>query len=244
MKKTVLIAICGFLSAGVMAQAKKPATAAKPAAKTTAAKSATGAPAMKNQLDSFSYAIGVSMANFYKSQGIKNVNKQLILKALEDVQNGKPTMDEMQCNNAVMSYMQSIRSEKASGNKKAGEVFLAENKKKPGVVTLPSGLQYTVLQEGTGPKPTIDDEVKVHYQGTLLDGTIFDSSIQRGEPIVLGLKNVIRGWTEALQLMPTGSKWRLFIPSDLAYGDNQAGETIKPGSTLIFDVELLEIVKK
>ncbi len=245
MKKIVLIAICGFLSAGVMAQAKKPATAAKPAAsKSAAAKPAVNAPVMKNQLDSFSYAVGLSLANFYKSQGVTNVNNQLIIKALNDVQKGKPALDEMQANNAVMAYMQAIRSEKAAGNKKAGEAFLAENKKKPDVVTLPSGLQYTILKEGTGPKPTADDEVKVHYEGKLLDGYVFDSSIKRGEPIVLGLKNVIRGWTEALQLMPTGSKWRLFIPSDLAYGDNQAGEDIKPGSTLVFDVELIEIVKK
>lgn len=152
-------------------------------------------------------------------------------------------MNEEQVNSCIMGFIQEAKSEKASGNKKEGESFLAENKSKQGVTTTASGLQYSVITEGTGPKPTGDDQVRVHYTGTLLDGTIFDSSVQRGEPIVLGLRNVIAGWTEALQLMPVGSKWKLFIPSHLGYGDNGAGAMIKPGSTLIFDVELLEIVK-
>jgi FKBP-type peptidyl-prolyl cis-trans isomerase FklB len=138
--------------------------------------------------------------------------------------------------------VQKEKAEKAGPNKKSGEAFLAENKTKPGVVTLPSGLQYMVLQEGTGPKPVATDKVRCHYQGTLIDGTIFDSSIKRGQPIDFAVTGVIRGWTEALQLMNVGSKWRLFIPSDLAYGDQGSG-AITPGSTLIFDVELIDIVK-
>ena len=128
-------------------------------------------------------------------------------------------------------------------NHKAGEAFLAENKTKPGVVTTASGLQYMVIKEGTGPKPQPSDKVKCHYHGTLIDGTVFDSSIDRGEPIEFPVTGVIQGWVEALQLMPVGSKWKLFIPPSLAYGDNAAGPKITPGSTLIFDVELLDIVK-
>lgn len=254
MKKMILLATVCIAAITVVAQTKKPVTtpkpAAKPAAKTTAkpaakpvAKTAATAPVLKNATDSFSYAIGHSLASFYKQQGITDINNQLVLRALTDIKNNKPLMDEMQANNCIMTRMQSIKSEKASVTKKEGEAFLAANKTKPGVITTASGLQYQVIKEGTGPKPTTEDRVKVHYQGTLIDGRIFDSSIQRGEPIEFGVTGVIAGWTEALQLMPVGSKWKLFIPSDLAYGDNQAGPDIKPGSTLIFEVELLEIVK-
>jgi FKBP-type peptidyl-prolyl cis-trans isomerase FklB len=143
----------------------------------------------------------------------------------------------------MVSYMQKSKAEKSAGNKKIGENFLAANKNKPGVVALPSGLQYSVIKAGAGPKPALTDKVKVHYHGTLIDGKVFDSSVERGEPIELNVNGVIPGWTEALQLMPVGSKWKLFIPSNLAYGDQQAGPLITPGSTLIFDVELLDIIK-
>ena len=129
-------------------------------------------------------------------------------------------------------------------NKKTGTAFLTENKAKPGVVTTTSGLQYSVEKEGTGAKPTATDRVKVHYTGKLLDGKVFDSSVERGQPAEFGVGEVIKGWTEALQLMPIGSKWKLFIPADLAYGDRGAGADIKPGSTLVFDVELIDIVKQ
>jgi FKBP-type peptidyl-prolyl cis-trans isomerase FklB len=143
-----------------------------------------------------------------------------------------------------MSYVQKQQSEKALGNKKLGLEFLAANAKKPGVITLPGGLQYLILKEGTGPKPRLTDMVRVHYHGTLIDGRVFDSSVDRGQPIELNVNGVIPGWTQALQLMPVGSKWKLFIPSDLAYGDRQAGQLIAPGSTLVFDVELLDIVNQ
>jgi FKBP-type peptidyl-prolyl cis-trans isomerase FklB len=254
MKKYLLLAI-GCLSVSMlMAQTKKKPAATTKKTTATASKTATAgkakpaaaaptAPSLKSSADSFSYAIGLSIASFYKAQGVKDINNQLVLKALTDARNNKPLLNDQQVNNCIVNYMQSARSEKASGNKKAGEAFLAENKKKAGVVTTPSGLQYQVLKEGNGPKPTADDQVKVHYRGTLLDGTEFDSSIGRGEPITFGLKNVIPGWTEGVQLMPVGSKYRFFIPSNLAYGDNPAGPHIKEGSTLIFEVELLEIVK-
>lgn len=226
-----------FIGSTAMAQ-KTVKTKPVPAKKTVVA-----GPAFKTQSDSLSYAIGVSIANFYKEQGITEINSAMVTKAISDCKAGKSKFDDNQVNNIIMTCMQEKKSEKSAGTRKAGEAFLAENKKQPGVITTASGLQYTVLKEGTGPKPSINDKVKVHYHGTLLDGTIFDSSVQRGEPLVISVNGVIQGWVEALQLMPQGSKWRLFIPSNLAYGDNDAGPTIKAGSALIFDVELLEIEK-
>jgi len=219
----------------MIAQTKKPVATKKTVTPT--------ASSLKSPLDSFSYAIGLSIGNFYKEQGVKNINNAQVLRALNDIKAGKPQLNETQTNNCIVGYMQTMNSEKASGNKKEGIVFLEENKRKDGVIALPSGLQYQIIKEATGPKPTLNDKVKVHYHGTLLDGSVFDSSVQRGEPFEFNLSGVIPGWTEALQLMSVGSKWKLFIPSSLAYGDNQAGPGIKPGSTLIFDVELLEIVK-
>jgi len=134
-----------------------------------------------------------------------------------------------------------MKNEKAAANLQAGENFLAENKKKAGVVTLPSGLQYEVIKEGAGPKPLATNKVTCHYHGQLIDGTVFDSSVQRGQPATFPLNMVIKGWTEGLQLMPKGSKWRFFIPANLGYGDRQASAQIGPNSALIFEVELLEI---
>jgi len=142
---------------------------------------------------------------------------------------------------SISNYLQQLKADKSAKNREAGLKFLAENKVKPGVVTLPDGLQYEILKAGDGPKPTLNSKVKTHYHGTLIDGTVFDSSVDRGEPISFPVSGVIKGWTEALQLMPVGSKWRLFIPSELAYGDRGAGPKIGPGSTLVFDVELLAI---
>lgn len=227
------------LSLSLLAQKTAPAkkVAPKPTAKTTTA-------VLKNQVDSFSYAIGLSIANFYKEQGITEFNSAMVIKALNDAKGQKTLLSEDQVNNTIMTCMQQKKAEKSAVVRKEGEAFLATNKTKPGVVTTASGLQYTILKEGTGVKPTAEDKVKVHYHGTLINGTVFDSSVDRGEPIVLSVNGVIRGWVEALQLMPVGSKWKLFIPYNLAYGDNDAGPTIKAGSALIFDVELLEIVKE
>lgn len=238
MKKLFLISAVCFCVTVVMAQTKKPAPATKPKPQTATAP----APALKSSADSFSYAIGLSIANFYKAQGVSNINTQLVVKALNDVKANKPLLNDEQTNECIVNFMQTARSEKASGNKKEGQTWLAENKKKTGVVTLPSGLQYMVLQEGTGEKPTLSDNVKCHYTGSFIDGNVFESSYNNNQPATFQVGQVIRGWTEALQLMGVGSKWRLFIPSDLAYGDIDRG-TIPPGSTLIFDVELLEIVK-
>ncbi len=230
--KKIIAFVFVFMGFVTMAQVKKKAPA-----------SAASQLVLKTTNDSLSYAIGVSVAGFYKEQGVKDVNVALVSKAINDaLKTGKPLLNDQQCNAVIIGYVQKVRSEKASVAKKEGEAFLAENKTKPGVVSLPSGLQYTIIKEGDGPKPALTDKVKCHYHGTLIDGTVFDSSVDRGQPIVFALNGVIPGWTEALQLMPVGSKWRLFVPSDLAYGDQATGK-IKAGSMLIFDVELLEIVK-
>jgi FKBP-type peptidyl-prolyl cis-trans isomerase FklB len=247
MKRTSLFILSTFAAAAAIGQTTKPA-AGKPAPKSATAKPAAGTKTagtsvpMKNSVDSFSYAIGLSIANFYKQQGVTGINNQLVLKALTDAKNGKPALDEQQANACIMNHMQTARSQKASGAKKAGQAFLAQNKSKPGVVTLPSGLQYQVLQEGTGPKATANDQVKCHYVGTFIDGREFESSRTNGQPATFGVGQVIRGWTEALQLMSVGSKYKLFIPSELGYGDGDNGP-IAGGSTLIFEVELLEIIK-
>ncbi|HTI91757.1 MAG TPA: FKBP-type peptidyl-prolyl cis-trans isomerase [Puia sp.] len=241
-KKIILSSLCVSAGLGVIAQAKAPAAST---AKKPASAAAASAPALKTSQDSLSYAIGLSVANFYKQMNITNINSALVTRAINDVnKKGKTLMDDQQANTVMSNYIQKTKAEKASGNKKIGLDFLAANKKKPGVVTLPSGLQYSIIKEGTGPKPALTDMVRVHYHGTLIDGKVFDSSVERGEPIELAVNGVIPGWTEALQLMPVGSKWKLFIPSNLAYGDQQAGPLIAPGSTLVFDVELLDIVKK
>ena len=248
MKHLILPALVLLVMTNGMAQTKKPAAPAKKPATAVKKPAKPATPAttqnMTNSLDSFSYALGVSMAEFYKSQGIKDFNLNMVTQALNDVKKETAKLSEEQCNNIIMNYMQSIKGEKAAAVKKAGQAFLEENKKRTGVVSLPSGLQYEVIKEGNGPKPALTDTVKVHYHGTLIDGTVFDSSVERGEPISFPVNGVIRGWVEALQLMPQGSKWKLFIPSELAYGDNDAGPVIKGGSTLIFEVELLQVGNK
>lgn len=197
-----------------------------------------------NQTDSLSYSIGILVASFYKQQGITHINETLVNKAITDKMKGDSALlSEQQCNQILMNYVEKAKADKAAVAKKEGLAFLAENKNKPGVVSTGTGLQYIVLKEGTGPKPAATDKVKCEYEGKLIDGTVFDSSAKQGHPIEFNVNSVIPGWTEALQLMNTGSKYRLFIPSYLAYGDQQMGPNIKPGSTLIFEVELLEIVK-
>lgn len=200
-------------------------------------------PIFKTELDSVSYAMGASLAKFYKEKGVDKINMQLASKAMQDVFNDTAILNEEQINMSISNYLQKIKVEKMEKTKAAGEAFLQQNKTKEGVTALPSGLQYQVIKQGTGPKPTANDKVKCHYHGTLIDGTVFDSSVDRGQPATFPVNGVIKGWVEALQLMPEGSKWRLFIPADMAYGDRQAGAKILPGSALIFDVELLEIAK-
>lgn len=195
-------------------------------------------------MDKVSYALGLSIGNNFRASGIQNLQVEDFVKGLNDVLNEtKSEISYDEAKQILNEYFMKLHQERLELNKKAGEEFLQINKGKAGVVTLPSGLQYQVLKQGEGNKPTTLDKVKCHYHGTLINGTVFDSSVQRGEPAVFGVSQVIPGWTEALQLMPVGSKWRLFIPSDLAYGERGAGEAIEPNSTLVFDVELLDIVK-
>jgi FKBP-type peptidyl-prolyl cis-trans isomerase FklB len=238
--KKILIAFTfsGFmLSATAQKATPKPQTKSpvKPATTTTQLKSAT---------DSLSYALGMNTALFFKSKGITNINATMVAKAVDDVLKGKTMpLTEEQMNKCAMEAIQKADETRVGSVKKEGAIFLAKNKTKAGVTTLPSGLQYEVLKQGNGPKPTASDKVKVHYHGTLIDGTVFDSSVDRGQPIELSVGGVIQGWVEALQMMPVGSKWKLYIPSELGYGDRDAGPTIKGGSALIFEVELIEIVK-
>lgn len=195
-------------------------------------------------MDKVSYALGLSIGNNFLNSGIKNLQVEDFVKGLTDVLNEKqPDITYDEAKEVINEFFIKLQKEKMEINKKAGEEFLHINKGRAGVVELPSGLQYQILKQGNGAKPKATDRVKCHYHGTLINGTVFDSSVQRGQPAVFGVNQVIPGWVEALQLMPVGSKWRLFIPSNLAYGEQGAGEMIEPNSTLIFDVELLDIVK-
>lgn len=195
-------------------------------------------------MDKVSYALGLSIGNNFQNSGIKELNIEDFVKGLSDVLNEtQPAITYDEAKQVINEFFMKLQQEKMEINKKAGEEFLNINRHKAGVVELPSGLQYQVLQKGNGEKPKATDKVKCHYHGTLINGTVFDSSIERGQPVVFGVNQVIPGWVEALQLMEVGSKWRLFIPSNLAYGEHGAGEMIEPNSTLIFDVELLDIVK-
>ncbi len=194
--------------------------------------------------DSLSYAMGVQTAEYYKMQGAENINIDMVKKAYEDVYNNKTLLiTPEECNTAIQKKLQEFMMNKSNAEKLASAKFLEENKKKPGVITLPSGLQYEIITKGTGAIPVATDTVKTNYIGTLMDGKEFDNSYKRGEPIVIPVTGVIRGWVEALQLMPVGSKWKLYIPSELGYGDRGAG-TIPGGAALIFTIELLDIVHK
>lgn len=193
-------------------------------------------------MDKLSYALGMSMASNLMNSGLNRIDVESFVKAFTEIMNNTtPSMSPQEANQVIQSYFSKKQDEMLENNLKEGEVFLAENGKKEGVVTLPSGLQYEILHEGNGAKPKATDKVKCHYHGTLLNGQVFDSSVQRGQPAVFGVNQVIKGWVEALQLMSEGSKWRLYIPSELAYGEQGAGNSIEPNSTLIFDVELLGI---
>ncbi len=193
-------------------------------------------------MNKLSYSLGVLVAQNLKRQGIDEVNATDMAKGIEDVIANNPTQVSMEeANQLVGAHMSAKAASQYKEVLEAGMNFLAENKSREGVTTLESGLQYEVLNAGDGPKPKATDRVTTHYHGTLINGQVFDSSVQRGEPATFPVNGVIRGWYEALQLMNTGSKWRLFVPHNLAYGDQGAGEMITPFSTLIFEVELLSI---
>ena len=206
---------------------------------------------LKNQKDSLSYSIGVNIGKSFKQQSI-DVDPNLLTQGIKDeIAGGKMMLTEDEAQAVLATFQKEMVAKHdettkavAEKNKNDGSAFLVENKKKDGIVTLPSGLQYKVLAMGTGKKPKATETVSVNYRGTLIDGTEFDNSYKRGQPATFEVNGVIKGWTEALQLMPVGSKWQLFVSSDLAYGERGAGQVIPPNATLIFEVELLSISEK
>lgn len=253
MKKSIVFAgaffltLASFVSNG---QTKpKSSTASKVVAKTVTHAVATSNN-LKSTIDSVSYAIGVLVAQNFKSQNVTLDPAQVQKGFAAVMSNASQLLDNNTCQTVVNSFMMK-NQEKAMAEeakkyepiKLEGEKFLAENKKRSGVVTTASGLQYEIVKAGDGPKPTANDKVKTHYHGTLIDGTVFDSSVSRGEPVTFPVGGVIPGWVEALQLMPVGSKWKLYIPQNLAYGQRGAGEKIKPYTALVFEVELISIEK-
>ncbi len=255
MKKTMIFLVFCISVLNVLAQTKpalktapkapiKAATKPAPPPPAPAKKPAPpAAPTLKTAADSLSYAIGMLDGNFFKSQGVDMVNPGSLALGFADVMKDKTLFTPEQADMIVRTQMQKMSVKKILPNIEACNNFLAENAKKPGVVQTASGLQYEVLQMGTGAKPADTNVVKVHYEGFLLNGKKFDSSRDRGEPAQFQLNGVIRGWTEGVQLMPVGSKFKFYIPYQLGYGEQGAGGDIPGGSLLIFEVELLEIVK-
>jgi FKBP-type peptidyl-prolyl cis-trans isomerase len=234
MKKLLLIFLVG-VAMSASAQVKKT---------TVAPKTTAPVKVLKNLNDSASYAIGLSVVNFYMQQGITNFNTALITRAINDVVNKKPVLlTNDQANACMVQLMNKSSEEKAKPNIAAGRNFLAKNKSRPNVKTTASGLQYEVLREGTGPKPTANDSVEVNYKGTFINGEEFDNSYKRGSTITFALDGVIRGWTDGLQLMPAGSKYKFYIPYELGYG-LQDRPGMPAGSTLVFEVELIRVVGK
>lgn len=241
MKILMSFLLLGVVSA-INAQPGKTGTTKPTTSKPTVVKP-VAAP-LKNMNDSASYAVGVSVANFYKQQGIKSLNTALVSKAINDIMGGKnPLLDDAAANTVMNNYMSKLQAEKSKPTIEAGQKYLAQNKLRPGVKTTASGLQYEVITEGTGIKPTALDTFVVNYRGTYINGEEFDASSRRGEPLTYPMGNVIPGWTEGLQLMSVGSKYKFYIPYSLAYGAFDYNG-IPGGSMLIFDLELLDVKKK
>ncbi len=238
MKKLVVLSC--FLPLTVLAQTGKVVPKKTTTQKTTASQNA-----YKSGLDSLSYALGTRIALNLQANNVDSLNYNAFVDGVKDVLRKKTLKyDDNACNEIINTQLQKMASKGAAKEKAASDKFLAENKKKAGIITTASGLQYQIITQGTGDKPAIEDTVVCHYAGTLINGKEFDNSYKRGEPINFPVNGVIKGWTEALQLMPKGSKWKLFIPSDLGYGDRGAGQDIPGGAALIFEVELLDIKVK
>jgi FKBP-type peptidyl-prolyl cis-trans isomerase len=240
MKKFVICGVLFFMVTVIRAQSNPAGkTTAKPAQKST-----TAGLQLRTLEDSANYAMGMSVANFYKSQGITKINSAIVTRAINDALSGKQVMlNDVQANSCMMTFLNKQQALKSKPNIEAGLNFLTENKKRPSVTTTASGLQYEVMTKGTGPKPLINDTVVCNYKGTFLNGTEFDNSYSRGAPAEFALTGVIRGWTEVLQLMPVGSKYKVYVPYQLAYGSGDYNG-IPGGSLLIFEIELLSIKGK
>ncbi len=236
MKPTIAL-LCAALAAVTATQAQE----TKPAQPAAASAAPTTVP-----MDKVSYFIGRNFGEQFKGQGIA-IDVTALVEGIKSGLGGeKPKFTQEELMAAMQSFENSMREKEAQrgqASKAVGDKFLADNGKKKGITTTASGLQYEVIKAGDGPKPVATDKVNVHYHGTLISGKVFDSSVERGQPITFGVQEVIKGWTEALQLMPVGSKWRIYIPSQLAYGEQGAGGDIGPNEALIFDVELIGIVK-
>jgi FKBP-type peptidyl-prolyl cis-trans isomerase FklB len=200
-------------------------------------------PKLRNNIDSLSYALGILFGYNIQSGGFESINTEVFARTVQSIlQNEELQMSTEQANELVNHQYREILNRKFEKNLEDGRAFLKANKNAPGVVALPSGLQYKILRTGAGQKPALTDKVTVHYHGTLINGTVFDSTVERKQPIELTVNHVIPGWIEALQLMPAGSKWILYVPPELAYGENpRPGGPIEPNSTLIFEVEILSI---
>lgn len=198
--------------------------------------------AQNQSMDSVSYSLGVLMAQNLQRQGFADIDPASLASGINDVISGKPTQVTPEQANAIINeYMEAQQMKQHGANKTAGEAFLAANAKREGVIVLPSGLQYEIIKPGAGAKPAPNNQVTVHYHGTLIDGSVFDSSVDRGTPATFGVTQVIQGWVEGLQLMPLGAKYKFYIPYQLAYGERAAGAKIQPFSALVFEVELLGI---
>lgn len=251
MKKLVVVAVALFMGVASYGQKKKDLIKEVAALKAEAMEMKSELNQIKkskeinleDSLHKFSYAFGVEIGSNLKTVGVDSLAYNVFAIALEEALKGKERISTQDARTEVQKSIQEIQEREAKRLSEAGELFLAENSKKSRIVTTESGLQYEVLTAGKGEIPIASDQVKVHYEGKLIDGEVFDSSVSRGEPVVFGVSQVIAGWTEALQLMPVGSKWRVYIPQDLAYGQRGAGGSIPPYAALIFDVELLSIEK-
>ena len=226
MRKTILTALLSLASAGMMQAQEGKGAAAVPAEPTAS---------------DVGYALGCLIGKNISSQGLKPDFEALVKGLKETMEGKKPTLSDQQLQETIQKHQMAAAAAAGPKNTETGKAFLEKNGKREGVKTTASGLQYEVLKAGEGAKPAATDTVKVHYHGTLIDGTVFDSSVDRGEPISFPLNRVIKGWTEGVQLMPVGSKYKFVIPSDLAYGAQGAGGKIGPNATLIFEVELLAI---
>ena len=239
MKKIIFILISTILTLSLLAQngASKPVT--KPVVKKPAP------PVLKNMLDSASYAIGLSVASYYKQQGVSKLNSTVLTKGVNDVLNNKPVLfDDYAANNLMNNFMNNLQKEKSIAIIREGETFLKINKTKPGVKTTASGLQYEIIKDTTGYKPNAADTFVVEYSGKLLNGFEFDNSRNRGQPLIMPVSKVIPGWTEGLQLMSIGSKYKFYVPYELGYGIYGNEPDIPGGSLLIFELELLDVKKQ